>query len=114
MLTMKSVFAADKRTIGVASVNTNLSNVPGWIEGTSLALSEWNIRLDTPTGSVDLTNLSYPIQVHHDFGSLNRVTKIYMYRSVGAHELYIDITPITSDCIIFDLRIEFIETEVSS
>lgn len=109
MLVMRSVIALDKKTIGLNSMVTNLNDAPGWLEGESLMLSKWNVDLILPQGTVSLTNLEYPIEVHHTFNTTTSITNIKLFRTVGAEELYFQLTPQNIVGDVLDMRLEFIE-----
>lgn len=109
MLIMRSVIALDKKTIALSNTSTNINEVPGWIEGESLSLSKWNVDLILPQDTIHLTNLAYPIEVHHEFTSTTSITNIRLFRTVGTEELFFQLTPQTVQGDILDLRIEFME-----
>ena len=95
MIQLSVAMAFDRRSIGVASSKSNISELPLWlIQYDTLELGDWNCTINSSTGAVDLHGIGHPVEVHHEFDSPSIVSSIRVYRSVGAHELYVQITPL--------------------
>lgn len=109
MIIMRSVVAYDKKTVNSTSITHNLVDIPGWLLGTSLSLSKWNVRLNTVTTPVNINDQDYPIRIHHTFSPANRITDIHLYRMAGGHELYINLVMPDKTCTLFDMKVEFVE-----
>ena len=109
MLIMRSIIVVDKKTINLVNTSTNLNEVPSWLQGNTLTLFRWNVDLILPQSTVHLTNLSYPIEIHHEFTVSTSITNIRLFRSIGAEELYIQLTPQSVVGDVLDLRVEFLE-----
>lgn len=110
-IVLRTIIAVDKRTIATSQVTSNLSEVPGWLAGSSMSLSPWSVELSTPSGSVDLGEADYPIEVHHEFGESTAVTAVRLSRTLGAEELYVEVRPVSVSGTLFDMRVEFREVE---
>jgi len=109
MIYLRSIMACDRRTTAISIMTNNLDEVPNWIAGNSLSLSKWSIDITHIEDTITLTNLSYPVNIHIDTGSIVTLQNIKLYRMVGNEELYFDITPTESTGQIFDFHFEFIE-----
>jgi len=109
MLLMRAVISFDLKMVSSSATTTNLSNVPGWIQGSTLDVGKWSIDIEHTQGTQTFTDLDYPIIIHHDFVTPIYVSKIKAYRMIGTNELYIQMTPGITECTILDLKIEFVE-----
>jgi hypothetical protein len=110
MIVLRTVFACDRRTLGLISMTNNLKDVPSWLAGNSLSLSKWNVEIRySSTETEIITNLSYPIEIHWESPTSVDLNRIRLYREVGPNELYFDIQPSAAYGSKFDFYIEFVE-----
>lgn len=109
MIILRSIIAIDKKTIDLDQLQSNLNEVPGWLVGSSLPLSKWNVSISTTSDIYELGEFDYPVKVHYEFPSPKNITIIKLYRTIGTNELYFELRPVANSGTIFDIKIEFKE-----
>lgn len=106
---VRSIIAVDMAKIALSGLSTNLNELPSQIIGDTVTLGAWQATITTATDMVDIGDLTYPVKIHHEFDQSTQVTAIRVFRDVDGVELFFNFTPVASQGMIFDMRIEFYE-----